>query len=445
MARNQPMSFFGPISPPVLNEASTPIIRRALQRARIVGNFAFVQATVQVIGFLSGILLIRHLDQREYAYFTIANTMQGTLNILADIGISIGLVSIGGRVWQDRSRFGELVNTALGLRRKLGAVAVVIVTPILYFMLVKNGASVGYTAILIAAVLAALAVQLSIGVLSVVPRLRSDIGRIQTIDMTGAVARFLLLLALMYLFLDSAVALAVGSAALLLQYWMLRRYVAGVIDLKAPENSEDREAMRGFIRSQAANAVFFCLQGQITIFLISIFSRDVSSIAEIGALGRLAMIFAVLSNLLTNVFAPAFARCQSRRKLGWQYAAIVGGVACFSVVIIAAAVFFPRQFLFVLGSKYAHLEQELLLMVTGAVLTVMAGTLWSLNAAKAWIAGSWINIPLTLATQLALIPFTDFSSVTGVLTFNLVSAIPSLLLNLFLSYRGFQRWPLATG
>jgi O-antigen/teichoic acid export membrane protein len=439
------MSFFGPISPPALNEASTPIIRRALQRARLVGNFAFVQAAVQMIGFLSGILLIRHLDQREYAYFTIANSMQGTLNILADIGISIGLVSIGGRVWQDRFRFGQLVNTALGLRRKLGAVAVVMVTPILYFMLVKNGASVGYTVILIAAVLAGLAVQLSTGVLSVVPRLRFDIGRIQTIDMTGAVARFFVLLALMYLFLNSAVALAVGSATLLLQYWMLRRYVAGVIDLKAPENLEDREAMRGFTRSQAANAVFFCLQGQITVFLISIFSREVSSIAEVGALGRLAMIFAVLSNLLANVFAPAFARCQSRRKLGWQYTGIVGGVSCFSVVIIAIAVFFPRQFLFVLGSKYAHLEQELLLMVTGAVITVMAGTLWSLNAAKAWIAGSWLNIPLTLATQLALIPYTDFSSVTGVLTFNLVSAIPSLLLNLFLSYRGFRGWPLASG
>lgn len=439
------MSFFGPISPPVLNEASTPIIRRALQRARVVGNFAFVQAAVQVIGFLSGILLIRHLDQREYAYFTIANTMQGTLNILADIGISIGLVSIGGRVWQDRSRFGQLVNTALGLRRKLGAVAVVIVTPILYFMLVKNGASASYSAILIAAVLAGLVVQLSIGVLSVVPRLRSDIGRIQTIDMTGAVARFLVLLALMFLFLNGAVALAVGSATLLLQYWLLRRYVAGVIDLKAPENSEDRVAMRGFIRSQAANAVFFCLQGQITVLLITIFSREVSSIAEVGALGRLAMIFAVLSNLLANVFAPAFARCQSRRKLGWQYAAIVGGVACFSLVVIAVAAFFPRQFLFVLGSKYAHLEHELFLMVTGAVITVMAGTLWSLNAAKAWITGSWLNIPLTLATQLALIPYTDFSSVTGVLTFNLVSAIPSLLLNLLLSYRGFRSWPLATG
>jgi len=439
------MSFFGPISPPVLNETSTPIIRRALHRARVVGNFAFVQAVVQIISFLSGILLIRHLDQREYAYFTIANTMQGTLNVLADIGISIGLVSIGGRVWQDRERFGQLVNTALGLRRKLGLAAVIVIVPVLYYLLVKNGASTNYTALLIIAVLAGLSVQLSIGVLSVVPRLRSDIGRIQSIDLAGAVARFLTLVVLMYLFLNGAVALAVGSATLLLQYWMLHRYVGGVIDLGAPENSEDRAAMLGFIRSQAANAIFFCLQGQITVFLISLFGRQVSSIAEVGALGRLAMIFAVLSHLLANVFAPAFARCQNAAKLRWQYAGIVGAVAGFSLTIIGAAYFFPSQFLFVLGNKYAHLNRELFLMVGGAVIMAMASTLWSLNAAKAWIAGSWLYIPLTLGTQLILIPFTDFASVPGVLTFNLISAIPSLLLNVALSYRGFRRWQLATG
>ncbi|MFZ3375892.1 MAG: hypothetical protein WA183_10095, partial [Chthoniobacterales bacterium] len=176
------MSFFDPISPPLLEEGSAPIIRRAFQRARIVGNFAIVQAVVQIIGFLSGILLVRTLEQREYAYFTIANTMQGTINLLADIGISVGLVSIGGRVWQDRYRFGQLISTALSVRRKLGAVAIIIVTPILYFLLVKNGASFFYTAVLVIAVLAGLLIQLSLGVLDVVPRLRSDIARIQSID-----------------------------------------------------------------------------------------------------------------------------------------------------------------------------------------------------------------------------------------------------------------------
>jgi O-antigen/teichoic acid export membrane protein len=432
------MSFFGPTSPPVLAESSTPLLRQALHRARIVGSFAFAQATVQVIGFLSGILLVRYLDQRDYAFFTIANTMQGTINVLADIGISIGLVSIGGRVWHDRHRFGELISTALRLRRKLATVSVLIVTPLLYFMLIKNGASVWYALVLIALVLSAVFVQLSVGVLSVVPRLHSNIQRIQAIDLTGALVRVAILVALLFVFLNAGVAIAVGSATLLLQYWMLRRYVATVVDLKARENEEDRAAMHGFIRNQAANAVFFCLQGQITVFLISFFAAQASSVAEVGALGRLAMIFVVLGNLLTNVFAPAFARCQNPHRLRWLYAGIIGAVAAFSLTVLAGAAFFPSAFLFVLGNKYTHLGQELVLMVGGSVIGALTGTFWALNSSKAWITGSWLYIPLTLATQAALIPFTDFSSVRGVLIFNLISAAPNLLLNIVLSYRGFR-------
>lgn len=259
------MSFFGRTSLPLWNAAALPLARRVLDKARLVGQFASVQVCVQLIGFASGILLIRVLDQSEYAFFTIGNTMQGTINVLADIGISIGLVSIGGRVWQDSHRFGQLIATAQNLRRKLGGVALLLVTPVLYWTLARNGASPVYAATMIVLIVSGLVVQLSFGVLVVVPRLRSDIVQIQRIDLTGSVARLVVLLACAFLVLNAGVALLVGSAALLLQYWMLHRYVRGVIDLAAPRNPEDGRAMVGFIKSQAANAVFFCLQGQITI------------------------------------------------------------------------------------------------------------------------------------------------------------------------------------
>ncbi len=437
------MSFFGPISRPLLNEATTPIIRRALERAKMVGNFAFVQAMVQLIGFASGILLVRWLNQNEYAYFTIANTTQGTINILADMGISIGLISIGGRVWQDRYRFGQLITTAQHFRRKLGTLAILVVTPILYWLLKRNGASNFYAAVLIGAILLGLLVQFSIGVLSVVPRLRSDVSRIQTIDLTGAITRLIVLVGSVFLFLNAGVAVLVSSMVFVLQYWMLRKYAAGMVDLSAPENAKDRAAMIGFIKNQAANAVFFCLQGQITIFLISFFGNRATSVAEVGALGRLAMIFTVMGQVLTNIFVPAFARCQLRAKLRLQYFAIVAGVAGCCGTVMAAAAFFPNQFLFVLGSKYSHLQHELLLMVAGTVINVFTGTLWFLNASKAWVAGAWLYIPLTLATQIALIPYTDFSSVSQVLLFGVISAVPNLLLNMVLSYRGFRTFQSA--
>jgi len=243
---------------------------------------------------------------------------------------------------------------------------------------------------------------------------------------------------LVFIFLNAGIAVTVSTVVIFLQYLLLRRYSATVIDFGAPPNAEDRKAMLGLIRSQAANAVFYCFQGQITIFLISFFARQSSSVAEVGALGRLAMIFVVLANLMSNIFVPAFARCQEQRQLRSRYFEIAGGVSLFCLVVIAAAAIFPDQFLFVLGNKYAHLRRELLLMVGSAVLAALTGTFWSLNAAKAWVTGSWLYIPLTLLTQIALIPFTDFSSVRSVLVFNLLSSIPNLLLNLALSFRGFR-------
>src|ERR1700740_2340041 len=126
------MSFFAPVSTPVLAEGYIPVLRRAFDHARRIGNYALDQVAVQILAFTSGILLVRWLPQREYAYFTIANAMQGTLNLLADIGISVGLISIGGRVWQDRHRFGELINTGLAVRKKLALAAAVIVAPIFF-------------------------------------------------------------------------------------------------------------------------------------------------------------------------------------------------------------------------------------------------------------------------------------------------------------------------
>src|SRR5438105_14454474 len=439
------MSFFVPVSPPLLDESSTPILRRAFVQARRIGNYVLVQAAVQIIAFSSGILLVRWLPQREYAFFTIANAMQATLMLLADIGVSVGLVSIGGCVWQDRHRFGELINTGLAVRKKLAAVAAIIVAPILYAMLARNGASSLYTLLLIAFVLAGFSIQISVDIFSVVPRLRSDISQIQKIDFTCAIVRLLLILGLVYLVATAGLAVAIASAAFLLQYFLLRAYAAKVVDLNANENAEDRHEIVRLVKNLAANALFYCFHGQITVFLISFFARHAASVAEVGALGRLAMIFTVLMNVLTNIFVPAFARCHDKRKLRYLYAGIAGGVILFSIAVLAFAAFFPAEFLFVLGNRYTHLHRELLLMIGVAVMTALSGTLWLLNASKAWITGAWLYIPLTLATQIALIPFTDFSSVAGVLIFNLISAVPSLLLNLALSYRGFRTFAPAAG
>ena len=57
---------------------------------------------MQLIAGVAGILVVRTMAKEQYALYAITNQMQTACNLLADLGIGIGVRSIGGRVWQDR-------------------------------------------------------------------------------------------------------------------------------------------------------------------------------------------------------------------------------------------------------------------------------------------------------------------------------------------------------
>jgi hypothetical protein len=107
-----------------------------------LAEFGFVQGLVQLLTAVAGLLIVRTLSKPEYALFAIANSMQTTGNLLADIGIGIGVRSIGGRVWNDPARFGQLLNTTLGMHRRFAIISMSVCLPITMWMLWKNGASI---------------------------------------------------------------------------------------------------------------------------------------------------------------------------------------------------------------------------------------------------------------------------------------------------------------
>jgi O-antigen/teichoic acid export membrane protein len=401
----------------------------------MLSQFVSVQLLVQALTAISGILLVRVLSQHEYAYFTIANSMLGMMSILADSGVGIGLTSIGGKVWQDRQRFGSLISTALYLRRYLAAIAATIVAPILFWLLTSNGASKVYAAMLTLAVLAVLNVQLLAGVLDIVPRLHSQINRLQKLDAMAAATRLLLLAVAYLIFLNAGVAIFAGIAAIVTQYIFLKRWTADNIEQNAPINEDDRKTIFGIVKHQIPNAVFYCLQGQLTIWLVSIFGNT-QNVAEIGALGRLSIIFTVIGAVMTSIVLPGFARCQEPKRLRRRYFQIIGGFVLLGLALITVAWLFPDLLLWILGSKYAHLRHELLLMITLSATNALIAAMWSLNTTKAWIQYSWLNIPATIFTQIVLLIALNVSTVQGVLWFGIFSLLPSFLINVMLTSRG---------
>lgn len=409
-----------------------------LRQIRIISNFLTIELGVQALGLISGLLLIRVLDKSEYAYFTIANSMQATMNLLADMGIGISLSALGGKVWQDKNRFGQLISTALKLRYYLAAISVTIVSPVLLILLVRAGASIAYGILITVFILVGLNFQLTSGVLEVVPRLHSQIKRIQSLNLFSNAAR-LVLLGISYLyFLNSAVAIAIMSSVLGFQRFIWGKWASENIQKNVPPDPEDQKFILNMTKNVAPNAIFFCFQGQVNILLISIFGST-QSIAEVGALGRLSVIFLIINSLMTTVVLPGFARCQDIPTLRRRYFQILASFLTLGVLLILITACFPDIVLSLLGKKYSHLGDSLVLMVTSTVTTSIIGVMSMMNQTKAWVEYIWVEIPIRLLLQVVLLLTLDLSTVNGVLIFGLLSNFSPLIINAFLSLQGFRK------
>lgn len=410
---------------------------RLVSWAKLLTRFLSFEVIVQALSFASGVFLVRVLPKTEYGLFTIANTMQQTMNLLADNGISSGLTAIGGRVWNDRFRFGQLLHTAMRLRRVLALVTIVIVTPILMWMLVSNGASFSYAGIVSAVVLLGLYFQLSVGVLIVAPRLHLDLTRIQLLGVWSAALRFALIATAYTALLNTAVALLAGTISFAVQEILLRRWVPKIADMHAPVNAEDKREILSIVRSQAPNSIYYCVQSQLTIWLIGIFGST-TAVADVGALGRISILFLVVASVMGNVVFPRFARVQDSTLLWKRYWQILGGFCVIAGVMLVFTATFPQVLLWVLGPKYAHLEHELFLMILSSVLLSVMGVMWQLNVTRGWIISPWVLIPTAIATQVILILLLDLSKIRDVLLLNIYATIPAFFLNFWRTRRGIH-------
>jgi O-antigen/teichoic acid export membrane protein len=404
---------------------------------KILTRFLSLEALVQGLTFACGILIVRALPKPDYALFTVANTMLATMNLMADNGIGSGITAIGGRVWQDRFRFGQLITTAMQLRRMFAIASVTLVTPILAWMLLRNGAAPSYAALITATVLFGFYFQLTVGVLMPVPRLHLEVNRIQNLNVWYSALRLALLIVAYEILLNTAVAMLAAALSLALQEIVLRRWVPTMADPKAPVHEGDRREILSIVRSQAPNSIYYCIHSQLNVWLISVFG-SATGVAEVGALGRLAVIFAMLASVMGNVIYPRFARVQEAGLLWRRYWQILGGHAVLALALLGVAAIFPDAFLWVLGPKYANLKHELLLMILSAVLFSILACMWQLNVARGWIVSPWLLVPVGVATQIVLIVLLDVSTVRGVLLMNAYATIPGFFLNLLRTRQGIR-------
>ncbi len=391
---------------------------------------AGAQAAVQVLGFISGIIVIRSLPPEQYAYYTIAYTALGVLTVLTDSGIGNAVLARGGQVWQDRARLGAVLATGLALRRQLAIFVLAVCLPLTALMLRKQDAPWGEALLITASILPLFAATVTGQLLEAVPRLHQQLLPLQRIQIIANLARAAVILPILMRWPFAAAALAVAAAP---QWWAnlrLRRLADRQTDWRVAPDPTTRGQLLAQIRRTMPAAIYYAISGQLTIWLASIFGAA-STVAAAGALGRLAMIMSVLSSAFSILVVPRFARIPAADQslILRRYWQSQGMFAAACALPIMALALFPEPALALLGPHYAGLAREAVLMAVCTAVGMMSGVAYVLGTARGVVAPPWVMLPYCIVGQIALILLIPLDSLAGVIWIGVLSTASQWLLH----------------
>lgn len=379
------------------------------------------QIAVQAIGFVCGILVLRFLSLEEYALYTLVNTMLGTMTVLADAGVSAGVMAQGGKVWGDKKRLGAVLVTGMSLRKRFAAFSLLAVVPFMFFLLNKNGVSWIPSTILVLSLIPVFFTALSGSLLQVPAKLHQSITPIQRLQVSSNALRLAMTGASLFFFPFAAVAiLATGISQAYLNRGLWR-----ISDVHADSSqSEDPLVRSDLIRSVRRifpSSLYYCFSSQITIWVVCLIGTT-ESLANVGALSRISVIFSVGVTLFGTLLVPRFARMhgdsgQVRKAFCW----IVSLFLLLSVLFNVVAWCFPAPFLLILGDRYSQLDILLRWSLAGASLGAMNMVLSQLMNGRGVIPRPTVLVPLSFIVQVGGLLSQDLQTLEGVFAAGIIS------------------------
>jgi O-antigen/teichoic acid export membrane protein len=388
------------------------------------------QIIVQLVGLVSGLVIIRLLPSQEYAFYTLANAMLGTMAVLSDGGISTGIMSEGGKVWDDKKKLGVVLYTGLQLRKKFSFIILIIILPILAYLLMHQKASVFTTLLIVLSIIPAYYASLSDALLEIVPKLHQDIKPLQQNQIIVNFSRLLLSGAFLFFFPWAFLAVIAAGIPRVIGNIKLRA-IAEKFTIKATHaDSIVKGNIIAVVKRTLPGVVYYCLSGQIIIWILSI-SGNSSSLAASGAISRLGMTLNVVSVMLGTLIIPRFARLPSNKKLLMnRFLQIFASTLMLCCVVQLTVFVFSHQLLSILGPHYLHLEKELFVYFLGSNVTLLMSTSFGLYTSRGWIIKPAFSIAYEILFLIVGVFIFNVSSLMGVLWFTFFISCSQLLMHL---------------
>ena len=394
---------------------------RLLGWVRLLSAFVSLEIAAQGCAVLASFLVVRNLDKAHYAWYSLAFNLQSTLGAFTLLGIGTGMTSMGGQWIGNRERMGALAASAFKYRSHLLTIVAPLVLPVFAYLLLRNGCPLWQTIALVGLALCLLIVELNRQIFSSPVRIAGRYNYLQQAALIEAICRVATLGILIFIGCLSAwttILVSVLVSGSVVRFLIKKR----AQEFIAPNSPPDKEIHRRLTKlnfNVLPSTMTFVFQAQIGITMISIFGKT-ASVADLGALTRIALALLVPQAIISKLIEPKLARAQEGMDLWRKFAISVLCVAVMAASCFCLMFLFRHQFLWLLGKNYWYLDKELAFYSGVACAGTVTSMSMMLLYARGWVEYMWISPVTEILCQLSAIHFLDLATPMGVLRLDAV-------------------------
>lgn len=401
-------------------------------------TFIILQAAIAGLNAVAGFLIVQQLAKTDYARYTIAFSFLAVFVNISNVGITPAMTGIGGRVWQDPVALRALLNSAFRLRSRIGWWLAAPFVAYCFWQFWQTGAGWPSAALFVALVLLAASVQIQAALYAIVLQLNLAVQALQRNELAVTVLKLAGIASI--LFFQGPVHLLIGwVVSCLALNWVANQRIA------KPYLADHRETHPAFLReiediarSNALRTVYWSLEGQISVLLCALFAST-ERIADIGALGRLGVLFAIFQAFVVNYSLPEIAKARDQISIATLTRKTIGLSLLLIIPMLLWAAVHPVSLLWILGPNYRALTSYLFPFLLAVSLGQMAAIVYQICTARAWIRLNRYYVPIVLPLQILLIYALDLSLLKNVILLLGINNLLFLLFNLTMYFVEMRR------
>ena len=405
------------------------------KQLRKLYSFLSFDISNKIITLICAILVVRSLDKDAYAIYTVFYMITGGINIVTSLGVPIALNAEGGKYFHNKERFSSLV--AACKNQRLFFIKIFSPFIILFSLFLFNRTSVDWPHILtlLVVICSFLAVNFVVDIAESIIRLSGDYSFVPKTRCFSSTVK-LALLAVMFitntLNIYAILVISLGIS-MIIDLSLILKKSREFYSATATASFEDIKVINKISLNTFPEQLSAFIMPQLQLVVLSIFSNS-DSIANLGALAKITLIYSFPLALFQGVFYPWLSRAPKIELLS-RYLKIIMFALATGILLFVVIILLRSYILAIFGPDYRDLGSQLILLSGSCSISLFFSGLISVLNARGRVEKIWIITLSTTLTTLISMTFFDLSSLSQVLIISYVKFIPMAICSFYLISR----------